>query len=262
MSRNRELREEVVAFIKQYFKKEGKVPTIKEIVKEIKGVNTSNFYIFFPGRLAEACEEAGVPVPESRLKKTQKAHETRMKSEKDFPIISLDPDLSKKLWVVSHLEEKDHLKVIYDLLEQDRLFRTEYNLKNQDLSNFTQFLKDAEKRGLNKKQIINSIIKFTKIGLENLTDFRFNKLMDLVKFMISKNLQIEDLYTIFLSRNEVYRKGYSKCVDYAGEEILKELNKIDSIELLKALSISEFFKANLILRTPDLAPGLHQVHEV
>ncbi len=247
--------EEIQTFIQKYSKKENRAPTIREISAKIKGVNRSNFYKYFPKGIAEACKAAGVSIPEKRTQVTRKASKARKAGRNaPFPIISLNPESSRKLWVMSTLEDKDPQSLIDDLLEQDRLLRTEYNLNNKDIAQFTQFLKNGEKQGLKNQQVINSMNKLIKLGIERLHSYRFNKLINLVDSMIIQSLKVEDLYNIYLSKNEMYKRGYQSCVDLVKEQIIVELSESRNIDLIEAASISLSITIYLLTNAPLRAP--------
>lgn len=68
----KEFRAEVISFLQRYYGKHKKIPSAATIFKSF---NKTKFYEVFPQGLAQACEAAGIPVPEERLKQTQKARQ-------------------------------------------------------------------------------------------------------------------------------------------------------------------------------------------
>jgi hypothetical protein len=257
MSPNQNLKEEILDFIKKYSNKEGKSPPIREISDKIKGVNRSNFYQFYPGGIAEACKAAGVTRPTKRMKDTSTASKARKTRKNDkFPIISLDSESSQKAWVISTLENKDPQILIADLLEQAMLFRTEYNLENDDVIRFVQLLKSYKKLDVSNKQIINNMRKLTKLGIGEMNSYKYNELIKLINFMTKNLLTPNDLKNVYLSQNEMYRKGYLSCVNFLDAILKIGLIKYGNIDLDMANFISRSITSSLIGNAPYRAPPI------
>ena len=257
MSPNQNLKEEILDFIKKYSDKEGKSPPIREISDKIKGVNRSNFYQFYPDGIAEACKAAGVTRPTKRMKDTSKASKARKTRKNDkFPIICLDSESNQKAWVLSTLENKDPQSLIADLLDQARFFRNEYKLENDDVIRFVQLLKSYNALGESNEQIINNMRKLTKLGIGEMNSYKYNKLITLVNFMIKNLLTINDLNNVYLSKNEMYKKGYFSCVNFLNATLKIELTKYGGIDLDMANIISRSITSSLIGSAPHRAPPI------
>jgi hypothetical protein len=67
---NNKFKDAVIEYFKKYHKQHKKVPPTGKIFKEF---SKAKFYHTFPKGVAEVCKLAGIPVPEARLKRTQKA---------------------------------------------------------------------------------------------------------------------------------------------------------------------------------------------
>jgi hypothetical protein len=119
---------------------------------------------------------------------------------------------------------------------------------------FTQFLKNCEKQGLKNQQIINSMKKFTTLGIERMNKYRFNKLINLVDSMLIRDLKIEDLYNIYSLKNELYQRGYYLCADLARDIVVEEICKQGKIDLIEATSISLNVKMRLVTNPLSQAP--------
>ena len=252
MDERSDLRERVLEYVRNAFAVKKQVPTIRKIAEDVEGVNRSNFYTLFPQGIKQLSKEAGVDVPSKRIKETKKASKARKsKSEGQFPDIILRDQLAQELWVTSTLEDKKPQELMEELLDQSKLLRTQYDLTNRDVANFTMFLKNCEKKGLSKEQIVNSIIKFTRLRLEVLFPYRFDMLIKLVESMALKHLKIEDLYRIYTSQFLIYQDGYLLCLEYVVGEVLRVLQKNKSIELGDALNVATDIKLQLALKIPN-----------
>jgi hypothetical protein len=94
-------RESVLTFIADFYRRKGRVPTIRQIIGHPGVKNSANFYRIFPEGLREACELAGAPVPQARIsmvthavamrhfvssersrKRNESSEETNLESEK------------------------------------------------------------------------------------------------------------------------------------------------------------------------------------
>ena len=70
------IRSKIIKFVKNVYNSIHKVPSIAEIVENIPEVRSvRHLYDIFPGKLEAICEAAGVPVPEARIRQTNKARE-------------------------------------------------------------------------------------------------------------------------------------------------------------------------------------------
>ena len=160
MDNKQELKQKVLNYVKKVYEKEQRIPTIREIDEKIDGITRSNIYGYFDG-IEQICEEAGIEKPNSRISHTKKASSARKKkSESTFPDIRLNGKLAQDLWVASNIERKDPEVLIDELLEDYRLFKTQYNLNSTSIGNFAKFLKECEGAGLGKDQIKKSMQKF------------------------------------------------------------------------------------------------------
>lgn len=251
MDAESDLRERVLEFVRHAFRVENQVPTIRKIADGIEGVDRSNIYVLFPQGIKQISKEAGVDVPNKRMKVTAKASKARKsKGEDPFPDIILRDQLARELWVTSTYENKKPQELMEELIDQYKVLKTQFGLSNKDVANFTMFLKNCEKEGLGEEQIVNSIKKFTRLRLEVLRPRRFDKLIRLVETMAKNKLKIEDLYQIYTSQIQMYQAGYNLCLGNAEEEVLLELQKFLSIKPLDALKAANEIKLRLSIRFP------------
>ncbi|MCJ7635705.1 TusE/DsrC/DsvC family sulfur relay protein [Candidatus Bathyarchaeota archaeon] len=66
------LREKVIEFVKAFFTRKGRIPTIQTIVTEC-GTNRTALYQCFPGGLGGICRGAGVSNPRARVTRVLKS---------------------------------------------------------------------------------------------------------------------------------------------------------------------------------------------
>jgi len=251
MDESGDLRERVLEYVRNAFEVEKKPPTIRNIAENVEGVNRSNIYTLFPQGIKEICKAAGIDVPSKRIKETKKASKAR-KTKRDgpFPDIILRDQLAQELWVTSTLEDRKPQDLMEELLDQSKVLRTQYDLTNRDIANFTMFLKNCEKKELRKEQIVNSLKKFTRLRLELLSPHRFDMLIKLRESMLSRNLEIEDLYAIYTSTLQLYQDGYMLCLDYVLGEVLRALPQKTANEISNALKVAWDVKYQLALKIP------------
>lgn len=69
---NNKFNDAVIEYFKKYYKQHKKTPPTRQIFKHF---SKAKFYQTFPKGVAEVCKLAGIPVPEERLKRTQKARQ-------------------------------------------------------------------------------------------------------------------------------------------------------------------------------------------
>lgn len=75
-------RAEVLDFLRKYYGKHKKIPSTATLFRSF---NKTRFYEVFLEGLAQACKAAGIPVPEERLKQTQKARQAAKKKRLGEP---------------------------------------------------------------------------------------------------------------------------------------------------------------------------------
>lgn len=79
-----EIKETILNFMREYYVKHGKPPSVELMSREVEGLSRRKFYKIFRGGIAEACNLAGIPQPRERIKATAKARkEKKAWKEKD-----------------------------------------------------------------------------------------------------------------------------------------------------------------------------------
>ena len=254
MDSKQELREKVLSYVKNIYDKEQRIPTIREISEKVEGITRSNIYRYFKG-IGQICEEAGIDKPNSRMSHTRKASSARKKkSEPTFPDIPLSGKLAQDLWVASILERKAPEDLIDELLEEYRLFKTQYNLDSTSIGNFAKFIKECEGAGLGKDQIKKSMLKFIEMGLHGVSSKRFGLLINIRNFMIKNEYDTPHLLVAFAQKLDVYHNGYDLCIGYAEDEIVKLLMEKGKMDPLGAKQIAISLKPGLQMRRPTRLP--------
>jgi len=250
MDRNQELREKVLSYVKDVYEKEERTPTIREISEKIEGITRSNIYRLFKG-IGQICEEAGIEIPNSRMKLTKKASSARKrKVESGFPDITLSGKLAQDLLVFSTLENRTPQDLMEEFLKQYRLFKTRFGLSSIMLGNFARFITECERRGLGIDQIKNSMLKFVGMGLDGLSPNRFDVLMKVRNFMIVNKFNTGHLLELFALQKDLYIRGYDLCMDYAQNEVMIILTEKEKMRPAVIASIGGNLKTALAFKRP------------
>jgi len=141
-SRNETLRESVISYCVKYFNKQGQVPTTRNIIKNVNGVNsTTKLYELFPGKMAEICRDSGLPEPTERLESTRKATREKVdgirRESKDHDSLMRllgEPDPKKALSLsVKIVADHASYAAIYGLKNASELVDYFYNQHDEDM---------------------------------------------------------------------------------------------------------------------------------
>ena len=168
------LKKQVLTFIGKYHGQHGKVPSIKTVKSQFK-ISNARFYQIFPG-LAEACQQAGCPIPKGRIKQTLNAKRkvkvlVKVKeatAQKGNRFI-LTENQTARLQGISHLEGgKDPALIVDELLDLDRKLRRDHGLTLEDIQIVPNFLKDMVERGWKLKQIQSYLTDLWNSGYSTL----------------------------------------------------------------------------------------------
>ena len=148
-------RQAILDFIRRYFKRQRKPPSIRDIERALRGsgVNRDNFYDLFEN-MEEACTLAGIHTTDQSgktraalegRKEKQEQHEKENKSA--LPGITLTQKQTLRLAGMSHFEHgKDILEIVDSLLENDSTLRN-LGLDFDKMQRIIQFLELALKSG-------------------------------------------------------------------------------------------------------------------
>ena len=115
MENELKLENRIIEFIKRHYQGGWGVPPVRRILREF-GLIRKDFYRIFKKGIAEACELAGVPPPQTRIALTKKATVARSQKCAFVTSITLPSDLSEGLLVAGHLESKEPTSVLQDLI--------------------------------------------------------------------------------------------------------------------------------------------------
>ncbi|MGD1055043.1 MAG: hypothetical protein ABR867_03065 [Nitrososphaerales archaeon] len=147
------MREEVIAFAKQYHARHGKPPSVRTLEQSFRaqGLNRYSFYSEFPGGMGELCRLAGIPATGS-IEQTVAATESRRAASRDTSRaaagVNLTENQERRLLAICHLEGgKDPSLVLDEILYRDMKFRKLYKLSMPDTARVAGYLDEATKRG-------------------------------------------------------------------------------------------------------------------
>jgi ribosomal protein S13 len=191
---------EVVEYVKTYYQKKGKAPSISQIIKGIKNCSRAKIYDSFKG-IEDICNQAEVPNPKDRIDKTKNLNR---KSTKSTPIIvvknndiKLTKDQILRINTISHLEKgKSQSKIIDNLLNLDSSIR-ENELDHNKIKKVSQHIEDANKRGMNLETLLDLEIMLYNSGYTYLNSDELKKLNDIAKYLHSTKLNASEFIKIF-----------------------------------------------------------------
>jgi hypothetical protein len=185
---------EVLEYVKIYYKKIGKVPSISQIIKGVKNGSRTKIYDSFKG-IEDICTQAGIPHPIDRLDKTKNLNK---KSIKSSPIIvtnnnenniKLTKDQILRINTISHLEKgKSQSKIIDNLLNLDALMR-ENGLDHDKIISVSKYIEDAKKRLMDPETLLNMEIMLHNSGYTYLSEEELRKLNDIAIYLNTAKLK-------------------------------------------------------------------------
>jgi hypothetical protein len=174
----KEFQHRILEYIKDYYVKNKKVPFLRQILKKEK-LNRVQFYRTFPKGLTQACQLAGVPVPEDRIKKMKRAVEASKAKKSEVAVkgadeealpptrLMLTEEQTKRLLGLSHLEgRKDPLVIIDELLDYDSKAR-KYGLSLAKRKRLSEALEAALQNGWrinSQPSFVEALMKAHKMG--------------------------------------------------------------------------------------------------
>ncbi|MEM3602773.1 MAG: TusE/DsrC/DsvC family sulfur relay protein [Candidatus Bathyarchaeia archaeon] len=173
-----EFKRAIIEYVKEFYREYNTAPSIRQIISrfESEELNRSKLYERFPGGLAEICRLAGIPAPE-RLARTRRALEAKMraKERKDGGATSsmrlvLTEEQTKRLLAISHLEGKDELTVMDELLNFDFKLR-KYGLSMEKIKRFSDAVDMAVGRGWkinHDPSFVDAVTKAYNLGMLHL----------------------------------------------------------------------------------------------
>ena len=179
------MRAKIIKFVKNTYNSIHKVPSIAEIVDNIPDLRSvRHLYDIFPGKLEEICKAAAVPVPEARIRQTNKAREKGKVSNSACGKIHLSEKQNNRLLGISQLEGgKDPSKIVDDLLDRDTTLRYQAGLTVEDTKIIVTFISAALVAGWSKSKLIPFTTQLWNNGISNLTSQEVGILLTLTTAM-------------------------------------------------------------------------------
>ena len=240
----------MIKFIKSYFTETKRVPSIQIISDNIAGVNRSNFYNLFSG-IGEACDLAGVPRPSKRMNSTKKASKKRREKKPEIPhLITLTEEQTRNLLGIEFFEKKPALDIIDELFDNLRFVKIKYEVNLSNIGVFSKFLKEAEKSGLGRAEIINCMHILTGLGVANAKSPVFNLFVNLVKYFLNNDIEITDLGSILKSKKVVFMDGYNRCIGDSEKIIIDALPR--ALSSLECISVAKRIQSKLLFNLHEI----------
>jgi len=224
---------EVVDYVKTYYQKKGKAPSINQIIKGVKNCSRAKIYVSFKG-IEDICNQAEVPNPKDRIDKTKNLNRSGTRStpiivvkNNDGSEIKLTKDQILRINTISHLEKgKSQSKIIDNLLNLDSLIR-ENELDHNKINVVSEHIEDAKKRGMSPQILLNLEIMLYNSGYTSLNVDELEKLNNIAKYLHSTKLRVED----FIKGYNRFKEIINIVMDYNSKKIsyIEFKNRIDKI---------------------------------
>jgi len=224
---------EVVEYVKTYYQKKGKAPSINQIIKGVKNCSRAKIYVSFKG-IEDICNQAEVPNPKDRIDKTKNLNRSSTRSTPIIVVknnegseIKLTKDQVLRIYTISHLEKgKSQSKIIDNLLNLDSLIR-ENELDHNKINVVSEHIKDAKKRGMSPQTLLNLEIMLYNSGYTSLNVDELEKLNNIAKYLHSTKLRVED----FIKFYNRFKEIINIVMDYNSKKIsyIEFKNRIDKI---------------------------------
>jgi len=224
---------EVVDYVKTYYQKKGKAPSINQIIKGVKNCSRAKIYVSFKG-IEDICNQAEVPNPKDRIDKTKNLNRSGTRStpiivvkNNDGSEIKLTKDQVLRINTISHLEKgKSQSKIIDNLLNLDSLIR-ENELDHNKINVVSIHIEDAKKRGMSPQTLLSLEIMLYNSGYTSLDVDELEKLNNIAKYLHSNKLKVKD-FIIFYNR---FINIINIVMDYDSKKIsfVEFKNRMDEI---------------------------------
>lgn len=168
-----QLRHEIIRFCRSLYDKDGNVPSIAQLTSAFH-INRTDFYRLFNG-LTELCKLVGIPIPESRINRTEAASNIRsaMKlphaSSLPSVTIQLNEEQTRRILAISHLEGGIDPSAVTDrLLDTDTEMRQKYKLSFEDVRTANAIMRKSRKLGYTANSLFPLLVSAERTGLINL----------------------------------------------------------------------------------------------
>ncbi len=134
-------KEMILKFVRNYYKKHSKVPSVRTICKRTRIYNNM-LYQIFPGKLAEICKKANLPFPTDRIKAMRRLFPKKNEPDEYETFITKLKELESK-GKKGHLTAcEQYADLILDYVNEEPKKRIERFISLYKVSR-KQFIKDA-----------------------------------------------------------------------------------------------------------------------
>jgi len=222
-----------VEYVKTYYQKKGKAPSINQIIKGVKNCSSAKIYDSFKG-IEDICNQAEVPNPKDRIDKTKNLNRSGTRSTPIIVVkndegseIKLTKDQILRINTISHLEKgKSQSKIIDNLLNLDSLIR-ENELDHNKINVVSIHIEDAKKRGMSPQILLSLEIMLYNSGYSSLDVDELEKLNDIAKYLHSTKLKVKDFIIVYNRFKEIIKI----VMDYDSKKIsfVEFKNRMDEI---------------------------------
>jgi hypothetical protein len=183
------MRQEIARYIRNKYRHDGTVPSIRVILQAHSAVSRKRFYQFFPEGLREACQLSGVPAPTRRIQRMTRLRgvQTARSYMDTDPLprptrVILTAEQTRRICGLAHLEGgRDPVDIVTRLLDDDADARR-HRLSFQQRHHVADFLETAIRVGWKvgeNPDIVTCLTQLHNVGIDALQTDTVQQLVSL-----------------------------------------------------------------------------------
>jgi len=194
--------------------------------------------------IGDACRQAGIDVPQERIKATTKARRTRKKkpsvsrvaSQEHLGIVLTESQIAR-LQGIAHLERGKNIGLVIDeILDRDTYLRREKGLSLDDTKAVFTYIDRAKKNKWPVNWLLRIHVKLWNSGVMSLSSQAVEELASFLKKMKAKGWEAGD--TLGFLNYPFVKDTLPGLSPEEGEKLAFLLREVD----LKDLTVSEYLK--------------------
>lgn len=173
---------------------------MRRIYESLENVSKRKFYDVFPDGIGDACRQAGIDVPQERIKATTKARRTQKKkpsvsraASQEHPGIVLTESQIARLQGIAHLEGGKNIElVVEEILDRDMYLRKEKGLSLDDTKAIFTYIDRAKKNKWPVDWLLRIHVKLWNSGVMSLSSQAVEELASFLEKMKAKGWEAGD----------------------------------------------------------------------
>jgi len=239
-----ETKRSILSFIKTYHETHGNAPSLRRIYESLENVSKRKFYDVFPDGIGDACRQAGIDIPQERIKATTKARRTQKKkpsvsraaSQEHLGIVLTESQIAR-LQGIAHLERGKNIGLVIDeILDRDTYLRREKGLTLDDTRAVFDYIDRAKERKWEVGWLLNIHTRLLNAGLMGMSSQAVEELASFLDNMKARDWdsgEISDLLSTSFVKDFMPRISYVECVKFV--DSLREI-------WLKGVTVGQYLK--------------------